>query len=408
MGQGKSKKSVVKAAVLLAIIFLLSTKFCWSETAEATLLTTQVWWVPLDAQGKYGDVCNETHTCDKLLHLACTNGLCMCLPNFYRNSNGQCLMQKKFDELCQSNFECFSDHGLVCWRGKCGCDPIHSVIQNGKCVGFPSGPCIEEDCDWNSQCMGKTCVCDPHYIFNDHDKRCKGRLGMRCTDATYCLDQFDCIDQRCTCRSNQVYDGSTGRCLSIVAESCYQDLDCVPNAECRSAGPHSDETLCQCKIGFVEHGPGFCRNGFGSSCLPLQIERTYLVEADSLLASKASDVHVSMESYYERPDNMVPISVVNHICDESRKLRCYSGKCGCNPESEIFDEKLGRCVGLAGTLCNSRDDSSESCVRNAKCAPFSILRMDGLGRCVCSSGYEIGPERRCIESNKVNTIDVKG
>ncbi|CAG7719272.1 unnamed protein product [Allacma fusca] len=325
-----------------------------------------------------------------------SDGACRCMPGFYSDLRGHCWEQKPMGKACDNDEECMSEQGLVCWDGSCDCNPNEArapaiYASRHICVGIPGSPCVKSLCELNSNCVDGTCVCPHDFIWSESERRCKASFDKPCVDASFCADGLDCINFRCKCRLfNQVHDIMQHRCMNIVSEPCHKDKDCVPNAIC------STSKLCQCKPGFMEFGPGFCRNGYGSQCLRKPKESHYYIEAGSLLGSAYSDFERPRKENEQRQDNLILIKISTNTCDSQRKLTCINGKCDCKRGEEIFDQNLGRCVGLVGILCKMYEHYS--CAGNSECIPFINLHKFGLGRCTCKNGFSVNENRTCIEN----------
>ena len=263
----------------------------------------------LECRIKSGSKCVyhvERDELERKLHIAhrlifsCTSnatcgddGICHCTPYYYQDHRGRCIEKKGMNRDCHHYKECDDEAGLICWRGRCGCDPSKSRRPVGygppdTCVGIPREPCINGLCELNSECVGGRCICIPGFQYDLHERRCIGMFDEPCVDDSYCGEHFSCVGFRCKCRGpDQVFDDVLQRCYSIVGDACSRDEECVPHAICKTDG--TGKPLCQCDEGYVEFGPGFCRNGYGLPCLEKKDKRTYLVEKDSLLASSFTD-----------------------------------------------------------------------------------------------------------------------
>lgn len=181
-----------------------------------------------------------------------------------------------------------------------------------------------------------------------------------------------CISNICQCvsPSNQRYDNSTQKCVSVVGGPCTtaaaaNDLtqDCIRNAFCSEKRDESGElyTECQCDMGYIENSSGDCVPGIGQPC-------SYL------------------------PDECNPLGMVV----------CKNGRCECLDNLQVYDVDMQRCVSPAGTHCKYERASSSlqlGCVKNAICYPFFYWVPP---KCLCKPGYVQTKSRQCVPESDYN------
>ncbi|CAL8142799.1 unnamed protein product [Orchesella dallaii] len=182
-----------------------------------------------------------------------------------------------------------------------------------------------------------------------------------------------CINGVCQCESpsNQRYDNSSGKCLSVVGGPCTpvstttveRMKACIGNAQCVDVMDESGEsyTECQCLEGFIENSGGECVPGIGKPC-----------------------------SY--QPNECNPLGMVV----------CKNGVCNCVDELQFYDPDMKRCVSPAGTHCKY-DSLQLGCVKNAICYPFFYWIPP---KCLCKPGYIQTKSRHCIPENEYHRQNI--
>lgn len=200
-----------------------------------------------------------------------------------------------------------------------------------------------------------------------------GQIGEACDLNQPCESSqgLACISNICQCDSpsNQRYDNSSRKCVSVVGGSCTTttvgDLrkECIPNAFCAEKRDESGEfyTECQCETGYIENSSGDCVPGIGQPC-------SYL------------------------PEECNPLGMVV----------CKNGKCQCLDELQVYDADMQRCVSPAGTHCRYERATSSlqlGCVKNAICYPFFYWIPP---KCLCKPGYTQTKSRQCVSESDYN------
>jgi len=197
--------------------------------------------------------------------------------------------------------------------------------------------------------------------FSSYTEDCS--LSRLCDESRH----LACINGVCQCESpsNQRYDNSSGKCLSLVGGPCTSNSlavkkkVCIPNAHCVDVMDESREsyTECQCLDGFIENSNGDCVPGIGKPC-----------------------------SY--QPNE----------CNHLAMVICKNALCNCVDELQFYDPDMQRCVSPAGTQCKY-DSLQLGCVKNAICYPFFYWIPP---KCLCKPGYAQTKARRCVPETEYN------
>jgi len=183
---------------------------------------------------------------------------------------------------------------------------------------------------------------------------------------------LQCISGTCQCESptNQIFDNTTGVCLSVVGGRCsLKDendsiikRNCIHNAECVPLiSSYYNYTECQCREGFIENSAGECVPGIGQPC-----------------------------------------SYAGNECNPLGMIVCKNEKCSCLDELQVYDKEMRRCVSPAGTYCKY-DGVQLGCVKNAICYPFYYWTPP---RCICKPGYNQAQNRTCISSVEPKEVKI--
>lgn len=308
---------------------------------------------------------------------------CQCDFRFYEAANHTCVQQHNYGAECSLDEHCDEFRFFSCINGKCSCDSSknHTYDQkNDKCMVPVGNSCkviefqsISEDffrtdeCPEHAACDQGTCRCKDGYRITN-DKTCGKELGDSC-DAmdNKCSDiQFTCRNQKCSCKypSHQVSISGT-ECVSLVSGPCTTDKDaktvddpnfiqnCTENAFCQESTAFN---YCKCKEGYVETNEGTCVKAYGMACQ------------------------------------------VDEECDNLAPLACIENKCDCADRLSVFDDKLRRCVGLAGSRCwKDGNSTSAVCTSNAYCVKANSQL--NWGKCICARGFVTTPQKTCAKAN---------
>ncbi|CAL8083442.1 unnamed protein product [Orchesella dallaii] len=310
--------------------------------------------------------------------------VCQCQFRYYEADNHTCIQQHSYGAECSIDEHCDQFKFFSCLNGKCSCDPNknhHYDMKNDKCLVPVGEKCrvIEftsisekhfktDECAEHANCDTGRCKCNPGYRISK-DKTCGRELGDTCDSQNKkCADiQFTCRNKACDCKYplHQISDLNTSSCISLVAGPCTTDREakhvvdphfiqnCTENAFCQESQAFS---YCKCKEGYVETNDGLCVKAYGQSC--------------------------------ETDDE----------CDSLAPLACIENKCDCADSLQVFDDKLRRCVGLAGSRCwKDANSTSAVCTSNAYCVKANSHL--NYGKCICVRGFVTTSQKTCAKSN---------
>lgn len=214
-------------------------------------------------------------------------------------------------------------------------------------------------------------------VFGELILLCSCEYGAACDQNLPCdtSQHLACIGNHCQCESpsNQRFDNSSQKCLSVVGGPCspsglspnvtlelsQQRKDCITNARCVDVTDENGVLFseCQCQEDFIENSMGHCVPGIGSAC-------SYL------------------------PGECNPLGMVV----------CKNGRCQCLDELQVYDFDMKRCVSPAGTHCKY-DSLQLGCVKNAICYPFFYWIPP---KCLCKPGYIQTKSRQCVPELEYN------
>ncbi|CAL8083445.1 unnamed protein product [Orchesella dallaii] len=307
----------------------------------------------------------------------CVQGICTCLPGYFRDHRGLCLKKRTLFQPCRENDHCRSSEGLVCDQGKCQCTRSMVFDRIARKCYLPAGSVcdayssdIDMECVRNSECSNDRCVCLAGFTPSS-DGTCGVAYGQSCNGKEkICSDiQLMCRSGSCQCKYpiHQIYNATLNQCLSKPDGPCDPNylepgtgnntafsFKCVPFSECKLSeeeGATPFKYSCKCKNGYAESQIGECDPSYSAVC--------------------------------NEDDD----------CDSVAQLSCINGICSCPDKMLSFDWTKRKCVGKVGARCkfiqlerflSMRVDVPTECVHNAICVE-NVFRLDG--RCQCKSNY---------------------
>ncbi|XP_073952246.1 mucin-6-like isoform X1 [Choristoneura fumiferana] len=156
----------------------------------------------------------------------CTQGGCICQPQYYRHDNGSCVLEENCSPPYCNNDEEYNSCGASCLDT---CDQRGNTCQDCslRCVkgcfcpkGFfrePNGACVKAE-----DCPPRTCN-GPNEYFDECPPTCLDALDESCStiwSGVNCTETLDCCEPQCRCKTGY-YRDTEGFCIS--AESCLYD-----------------------------------------------------------------------------------------------------------------------------------------------------------------------------------------
>ncbi|KAG7155061.1 Neurogenic locus Notch protein-like 4, partial [Homarus americanus] len=361
--------------------------------------------------------------------------VCTCSPSFFGEPGSEkgCRPECAVDDDCSLDLACVNTRCIDPCPSACGINSLCEVNTHRPVCYCPAGfkgnpytrcevvsepippkegvtsrpphPCVPSPCGLNTNCHVEdsqaVCSCVDGYIGDPKD-RCR----PECVSNADCDDDEACIDQKCgdpcpgLCGTNALCDvvhhNPICYCPSNLAGDPFrfcvtrpptpeappcEPNPCGPNSECRPTA-HNKDHVCSCLPGF-----------FGSPCRRLQCT----INSDCP-PSKACVNFMCVNPCPGSCGLEALCSVVAHnpIC------RCPDGLTG-DPFNRCYQKEVPQEPTDPQPPAPPSPLCSPSCGDNAECQI-----VDGVGSCVCLSGYYGRPELGCtpeciINSDCVNT-----
>ncbi|KAK8736643.1 hypothetical protein OTU49_017434, partial [Cherax quadricarinatus] len=354
--------------------------------------------------------------------------VCSCTPGFFgeANSDSGCKPECTVDDDCSHDLACVNTHCIDPCPSACGINSLCEVNTHRPVCFCPAGfkgnpytrcdvltepispmeqvtpkpqitPCSPSPCGLNTECRVEgskpICSCIGDYIGDPKD-RCR----PECVSNADCDDDKSCIDQKCgdpcpgLCGTNALCDvvhhnpicycpshltGDPFRfCVTKpvlpkpVLTPCEPN-PCGPNSVCRPT-PDNTQNVCSCLPGFM-----------GSPCRPECTINSDCPMSKACINLKCVDPCVGS----------CGIGALCNVVAHNPICRCADGLTG-NPFSGCFEKVAEEPQPPAPPVA----PCTPSCGANAECQVF-----DGVGSCVCLSGFYGEPELGCTPECIINS-----
>ncbi|XP_057336159.1 tenascin-like [Microplitis mediator] len=341
-------------------------------------------------QPELGSFCWKNETC-ATDHSSCISFECQCNEHYLQQSDNQCI--RTIGSPCETDFDCGTIKFSYCSANKtCTCSLNTLVTDDQSCLPLLNLYCqTDDECKIeHSLCIDNECKCKPLFEAISNVECRKPYLGMACEHTFYC-DKFirysKCSeDKQCTCAYHRyIIDNSTCAPLSIKAESCNKDSDCI------NVGQECYNEKCVCKINFfplnstkcVARLYGYCSNN----------EECFVKNSICVYNRCACDSSYWQNSPHTcEPTMLGEPCTTDKDCRHIRNSRCSAdNECICEINHFALD-KL-HCVPTIDGFCSKdRDCYSDSfrCVDN---------------QCQCKSNYTAVSVNRCVETHSLSSCN---
>jgi len=338
----------------------------------------------------HGSTCDPRNDlCDQAAYLYCNpNSTCTCEKGnttFYDSNTNTCRLI--------AEAECSLDEGS------------QSCVENSKCK--PRADDVHK------------CMCSDGFVGNKKG-RCFLRFEQICNmDGTDMCDPdgfTSCFDSKCQCIfPGTKYSHSSQDCRRLPGGTCFQsqtEPECTQNASC-----DAETKTCVCKRGHEESTDGACLLGYKQSCgenSGICNDGNFLECVDNICQCSAGyfpDVGLDTTiEYGVRCQATYGYACSQNVsCHTASQLGCSNGFCGClQPDSQIYDPEMERCVGLVGANCTTGNSSTYTilCNSNLKCVSNENDTDESYGTCECKNTYENLLLEECNNANTVYTTSI--
>ena len=228
-------------------------------------------------------------------------------------------------------------------------------------------------------CTSGACSCSSTMFWNTTALECQFLKVPYtfCTSVTEGVSNTQCNtpsnlpNSVIRCSSSYWYNPNTGQCelMAYVAASCNYDRQCTDNSYCQFPSTSSSQKVCICDSGFYTSTSQTC----------------------------------SMKTFYQQGCS----TTINNFCNLNQmNLRCFSGTCNCDTNTEYWDAYYLKCLPLRtyGQTCGVGSLSSYTCQSIFTCT-YPSGGTTNRKACLCSSGNYFDPSTgTCQATVSYNSI----
>ena len=210
-------------------------------------------------------------------------------------------------------------------------------------------------------CKSGNCYCSPTMFWNTTALECQFLKVpyIYCTSNSeavtnsYCTNPSSLPINVIRCSGSYWYNPNTGQCelMSYVGQACSYEGQCTDYSYCQYSSSSASQKTCICDSGYYTSTSQTC------------IQKIQL--------------------------NWGCSSTINNYCNLNQmNLRCFSGTCNCDTNTEYWDPYYLKCLPLRtyGQTCGVGSLSSYTCQSIFQCT-YPSGGTSNRKACLCNSGY---------------------